>query len=74
MLFCNVNFNVRNKKDLFENIGDGKTKVIVTVNAAFIVEANTSRKFFEILNRSYNTFDGMIPYFAAKLLAGLKLI
>jgi UDP-N-acetyl-D-mannosaminuronic acid transferase (WecB/TagA/CpsF family) len=74
MLFCNINFNQKSKSNLFEHASDNKAKLIITVNAAFIVEANTSRRFFEVLNNNYVTFDGRIPYLIAKILYLLGLI
>jgi UDP-N-acetyl-D-mannosaminuronic acid transferase (WecB/TagA/CpsF family) len=75
MIFCNINFNQKNKHNLFEHShDDNKPKLIITVNAAFIVEANTSKRFFEILNNNYVTFDGLIPYISAKILYFLGLI
>jgi N-acetylglucosaminyldiphosphoundecaprenol N-acetyl-beta-D-mannosaminyltransferase len=68
MTFCNINFNLKNKNDLFKPIENNKTKLIITANAQFIVEANISRRFFEILNNNYVTFDGRIPYISAKFL------
>jgi UDP-N-acetyl-D-mannosaminuronic acid transferase (WecB/TagA/CpsF family) len=67
MLFCNINFNQKDKIDLFKHTNTSKTKLIITVNAAFIVKANTSKRFFNILNANYVTFDGHIPYIAAKI-------
>jgi hypothetical protein len=68
MLFCNINFNQKNKHNLFEHTPDNKLKLIITVNAAFIVEANKSKRFFDILNKNHVTFDGTIPYLVAKIL------
>jgi N-acetylglucosaminyldiphosphoundecaprenol N-acetyl-beta-D-mannosaminyltransferase len=72
MKFCNINFNLRNKSDIFEPIDSGKTKVIITVNAAFIVDANISERFFNILNNNYITFDGTVPYLVAKVVHFFK--
>jgi UDP-N-acetyl-D-mannosaminuronic acid transferase (WecB/TagA/CpsF family) len=74
MKFCNINFNLKNKADLFERGTIQGTKVIITTNAAFIVEANNSKRFFEILNNNYVTFDGSIPYIIAKILTNLGFI
>jgi UDP-N-acetyl-D-mannosaminuronic acid transferase (WecB/TagA/CpsF family) len=74
MFFCNINFNLKNKADLFERGNIQETKVIITANAAFIVEANNSKRFFEILNNNYVTFDGSIPYLIAKILANIGFI
>jgi UDP-N-acetyl-D-mannosaminuronic acid transferase (WecB/TagA/CpsF family) len=68
MLFCNINFNQKDKNALFEHTDDKKVKLIITVNAAFIVEANKSKRFFDLLNSNYVTFDGYIPYITAKIL------
>jgi len=43
------------------------TKVIITVNAEFIVESNKNIRFKELINNSYSTFDGQIPYLIAKI-------
>jgi hypothetical protein len=69
MLFCNINFNQKNKADLFTPvyINDNKPKLIIPSNAALIVEANQSRRFFDILNSNHVTFDGEIPYLVAKI-------
>jgi UDP-N-acetyl-D-mannosaminuronic acid transferase (WecB/TagA/CpsF family) len=72
MLFCNINFNQKNKHSLFE-LNNNKLKFIITVNAAFIVEANRSKRFFDILNSNYVTFDGTVPYFVAKILFKIGL-
>jgi hypothetical protein len=74
MIFCNINFNQKNKHDLFEHSPDNKPRLIIPANAALIVEANTSKRFFEILNNNYVTFDGRIPYLGAKILYFLGLI
>jgi len=68
MLFCNINFNLKNKSDLFERIDEKKTKFIITAHVSFIVEANTSKRFFDILNNNYVTFDGQIPYLLARII------
>ncbi len=46
-MFCNVDFNVKNKLDLFQLDNTKRTKIIITANAAFIVEANNSKRFFD---------------------------
>jgi UDP-N-acetyl-D-mannosaminuronic acid transferase (WecB/TagA/CpsF family) len=74
MKFCNINFNIKNRDELLSPPAGSKTKVIITVNAAFIVTANTEKRFFDILNSNYVTFDGAIPYIAAKILFYLGFI
>ncbi len=41
-------------------------KIIVTVNAEFIVLANKDEAFRKIICENYSTFDGQIPYVLAK--------
>jgi hypothetical protein len=74
MLFCNINFNQKNKADLFTPAcaDDNKPKFIIPSNAALIVEANRSKRFFDILNNNHVTFDGAIPYLMAKICNLLK--
>lgn len=52
---------------------DTPFKFITTVNAEFIVEAHSNSRFKEIINSSFATFDGQIPYFLAKLITRKKL-
>jgi hypothetical protein len=59
---------------MFERHDDNKLKIIMPVNAACIVEAHHSRRFLEILNNNYVTFDGTVPYLFAKLLSRLRPI
>jgi UDP-N-acetyl-D-mannosaminuronic acid transferase (WecB/TagA/CpsF family) len=68
MVFCGINFNQKNKWILFERHNGNKIKIIIPVNAALIVEAHHSKRFFDILNSNYVTFDGTVPYLFAKLL------
>lgn len=65
MLFCNLNFNILNKKQLFERKSN-ETKSIITVNAQFIVLANTNKRYMNFINSNYATFDGEVPLKAAK--------
>ena len=60
MKFCNINFTILNKEQLFTRKED-ETKCIATVNAQFIVLANTTRRYMEYINANYATFDGEIP-------------
>jgi UDP-N-acetyl-D-mannosaminuronic acid transferase (WecB/TagA/CpsF family) len=73
MRFCNINFNQKNKSSLFK-LPYNNFKLIITANAAFIVEANNTKRFFNILNNNYVTFDGTVPYLAAKILSKLGLL
>lgn len=65
MKFCNIEFNILHKKDLFIR-SDNETKCIATVNAQFIVLANTDKRYMDYINSHYATFDGEIPLKEAK--------
>lgn len=65
MKFCNIEFNILYKKDLFVR-AENETKCIATVNAQFIVLANTDKRYMNYINSHYATFDGEIPLKAAK--------
>lgn len=65
MKFCNIEFNILNKKELFER-AENETKCIATVNAQFIVLANTDKRYMDYINSHYATFDGEIPLKKAK--------
>ena len=65
MKFCNIEFNIFNKKQLFERYND-EIKCIATVNAQFIVLANTDKRYMNYINSNYATFDGEIPLKKAK--------
>ncbi len=65
MRFCNIDFNILHKDDLFFLPGN-ETKCIATVNAQFIVLANTNRRYMDYINSHYATFDGEIPLKKAK--------
>lgn len=66
-MFCNIDFRLTDKMKIFEREDDAP-KFIVTVNAQFIVLANNNKRFMNILNRNYSTFDGEVPLkFARKM-------
>lgn len=65
MKFCNIEFNILHKDDLFVR-SDNETKCIATVNAQFIVLANTDKRYMDYINSHYSTFDGEIPLKEAK--------
>ncbi|MGP1411754.1 MAG: hypothetical protein ACTTKD_07955, partial [Peptoanaerobacter stomatis] len=67
MRFCNINFNIYTKEQLFERLAN-ETKCIATVNAQFIVLANTNKRYMDYINDNYATFDGEIPFREAKKL------
>jgi N-acetylglucosaminyldiphosphoundecaprenol N-acetyl-beta-D-mannosaminyltransferase len=62
--FANLRFRGLEKKTLLEENND--LKFIVTVNAEFIIKANSDEEFKKIINNNYATFDGQVPYFLAK--------
>jgi N-acetylglucosaminyldiphosphoundecaprenol N-acetyl-beta-D-mannosaminyltransferase len=63
--FANIIFKGLSEKSILQ-IGR-PFKIIITVNAEFIVLANENKKFKKIINDNYATFDGQVPYFFAKL-------
>lgn len=66
----NINFSNLTFKGLTKKIllyPSSKPKIIVTVNAEFIVRANQNPRFRRLINRNYSTFDGQWPYFLARL-------
>ena len=69
MRFCNIEFNILNKTELFTR-NDNETKCIATVNAQFIVLANTDKRYMNYINSHYATFDGEIPLKVAKKFSG----
>lgn len=65
MEFCNINFNILKKEELFTRRND-ETKYIATMNAQLIVFANTIQRYYNFINANYATFDGEIPLRWAK--------
>lgn len=61
MKFCNLEFNILHKEQLFER-KPNETKCIATVNAQFIVLANTNKRYMNYINSNYATFDGTVPF------------
>lgn len=66
MEFCNLNINLKNKKELFE-LDKKKTKCIVTLNAQIICLANTNQELFDFVNSNYATIDGQVPLKVARI-------
>lgn len=72
MKFCNIEFNILSKKELFiRNSND--PKVVVPVNAQVIVLANTNERLLSFINRSNATFDGQIPIRKAQKLNNIVI-
>ncbi len=65
-MFCNIDFKLIQKSKLFER-EENELKHIVTVNAQFIVLANTNERFMKIVNNNYATFDGEVPLKFARM-------
>lgn len=63
--FMNLVFRGLTKDCLFRE--SSELKIVVTVNAEFIVLANEDEKFKSIICDNYSTFDGQIPFVLAKL-------
>jgi N-acetylglucosaminyldiphosphoundecaprenol N-acetyl-beta-D-mannosaminyltransferase len=68
MTFCNISFSLLSKKEIFcDDSIQHETKIIIPTNASLIVLANKNKRFMEILNKCYVTFDGTIPFLFAKM-------
>ena len=65
MIFCNIDFKIFKKEDLFKRI-DNETMCIIPVNAQVIVWANNNYQYMNFINAHYATFDGEIPLKAAR--------
>jgi N-acetylglucosaminyldiphosphoundecaprenol N-acetyl-beta-D-mannosaminyltransferase len=63
--FCNICFRGLTKQILLKE--EENMKIIVTVNAEFVVRANNDINFMKILNENFSTFDGQITYYLAKI-------
>ena len=64
-VFADLTFRGLTKDILLKE--EHSLKVIVTVNAEFIVMAHKNDRFRKIINDNFATFDGQIPYLMAKL-------
>jgi len=62
--FANLKFRGLKKTKLLEE--SDNLKFIVTVNAEFIIKANSDEGFKKIINNNYSTFDGQVPYYLAR--------
>lgn len=63
--FCNIEFSITHRADLFSR-KEHELKCIATVNAQFIVLANTNKRYMDYINSHDATFDGEIPLKVAK--------
>lgn len=70
--FANLVFRGLEREDLLRD--HGRLKVIITVNAEIIVEANRNPKLAEIINDNWATLDGQWPYLLAKWKTGRREI
>jgi N-acetylglucosaminyldiphosphoundecaprenol N-acetyl-beta-D-mannosaminyltransferase len=62
--FANLTFRGLHRDDILRD--DGDMKLIVTVNAEIIVQANHDQEFAGIINRNWATLDGQWPYLLAR--------
>jgi N-acetylglucosaminyldiphosphoundecaprenol N-acetyl-beta-D-mannosaminyltransferase len=67
MKFCNINFNIKNKNDLYKINNNEKIKFLIPTNAVLIVFANKSKRLFDIISKNYPTLDGAVPLIIAKI-------
>lgn len=65
MMFCNLDFNILCKSDLFVR-KQNELKVIITLNAQLIALANANKRYQDFINAHNATFDGEIPLKVAK--------
>jgi N-acetylglucosaminyldiphosphoundecaprenol N-acetyl-beta-D-mannosaminyltransferase len=68
--FANLDFRGLRREELLRD--DGRLKLIVTVNAEIIVEANRDKRFANIINKNLATLDGQWPYVLARWRTGRK--
>ena len=66
MKYCNLNINLKNKKDLFE-LDPKKQKYNITLNAQIIYLANTNKELYDFVNNNYATIDGQVPLKLGKI-------
>jgi N-acetylglucosaminyldiphosphoundecaprenol N-acetyl-beta-D-mannosaminyltransferase len=66
--FANLYFRGLRREDLLRD--DGQLKLIVTVNAEIIVQANGDPILAEIINRNWATLDGHWPHLLARRSTG----
>lgn len=60
MLFCNIDFNIKDKQELFLRT-DNQVKCIITANAQLIWLANTIERYLAFMNENFVCFDGVHP-------------
>ncbi|MRS02606.1 glycosyltransferase [bacterium] len=65
--FANLVFRGLNRNYLLNPSKNEGLRHIITVNSEFIVNSNNDPRFRELINSSFATFDGQIPYWLAKL-------
>lgn len=63
--FMNLAFRGLTKESLLTE--SSSLKIIVTVNAEFIVLANEDENFKRIICENFSTFDGQVPFLLARL-------
>ena len=68
--FANLTFRGTRREEILRD--DGLYRLIVTVNAEIIVQANREPHLAEIINNNWATLDGQWPFWAAKLKSGRR--
>lgn len=64
--FANILFRGLSKDILLKE--EKGIKIIITVNSEYIAKANQNPRFLSLINDTYATFDGQIPFILAKIL------
>lgn len=68
MYFCNIDFKLAQRKELFSVEKKYAPKCIIPINAQVIVLANKNKRLLEFINRQWPVFDGQVPLKKAKSL------
>ena len=68
--FANLEFRGLRREELLQD--EGRLKLIVTVNAEIIVEANRDKRFAKLISNNFATLDGQWPYVLARWRSGRK--
>jgi N-acetylglucosaminyldiphosphoundecaprenol N-acetyl-beta-D-mannosaminyltransferase len=66
MEFCNIDFKVSQRKELFKLDSKELPKCIIPVNAQVIVLANNNERLMRFINKQWAVFDGQVPLIKAK--------
>ncbi len=61
MYFCNIDFKIAQRRDLFDVEEQYVPKCIIPINAQVIVLANKNKRLLKFINRQWPVFDGQVP-------------